>query len=72
MPGTMPLDRLHLVNVTITSKSPLTLRCDDCGATWSPLAHQSDYLRANYWVCPENCCNEALTAIGLGTLGQIR
>lgn len=70
MPLTMPLDRLHLVGVAVVCNNPLTLRCDGCGAVWPGLAHQSDFLKANYWICPENDCNGALSGPTLGELAQ--
>jgi hypothetical protein len=44
---------IHLKN----SARGLFLKCDKCGATWSPLSPPTGkrFDRKNYWRCPQGC-----------------
>ncbi len=48
-------DRLSEVNLSIEQENPLVLRCNTCGATWSPKQRSNGKLVRQSWCCPNGC-----------------
>ncbi len=49
------VEDLGEVNVTIAQQDSLILRCNTCGATWSPQVHSNGKLARRAWCCPQGC-----------------
>jgi len=51
------LSESQLKNVGITIEDPIRiwLRCDKCGAAWSPNIQRGGGLLRGYWKCPNSC-----------------
>jgi hypothetical protein len=46
---------LKKVGVTLVDLTSVHLRCDRCGATWSPNLQSGGRLPDRYWHCPNGC-----------------
>ena len=46
---------LEGVNVAIAQDSPLVLRCNTCGTTWTPELRSNGKLARRAWCCPNGC-----------------
>ena len=50
---------LDKFGVDLVSESTVTLRCQTCGAVWSPNLQPGARLPKNYWKCPNGCYDKS-------------